>query len=77
MATGCIGCPPTPWALIIVFVTLTIGLAACGYFLNKKAVNIAFLSIGVDYFQVLAMFSRTSVPWPQGLLVRTLVYVCE
>ncbi len=34
------------------------------YMLNRKSVNIAFLSIGIDYFQVLAMFSRSNVKWP-------------
>ena len=33
-------------------------------FLNSKAVNLAFVSIGVDYFQVLAMFANSRVQWP-------------
>ncbi len=37
------------------------------YILNRKSVNIAFLSIGIDYFQVLAMFSRSNVKWPEQL----------
>ncbi len=39
----------------------------CSYVLNRKSVNIAFLSIGIDYFQVLAMFSRSNVKWPEQL----------
>ena len=43
---------------------LAVAAAAAGYFLNKKSVNIAFLSIGVDYFQVLALFAASKVAWP-------------
>jgi len=39
-------------------------LCIAGYFLNKKAVNLAFISIGVDYFQVLAMFANSKIKWP-------------
>ena len=37
--------------------------------LNRKSVNVAFLSIGIDYFQVLAMFSRSNVKWPERTCV--------
>ena len=32
--------------------------------MQDKKVNVAFLSIGVDYFQVLAIFARIKVRWP-------------
>ena len=44
------------------------GVAIAGYFLNSKGVNLAFLSIGVDFFQVLAMFAAAQVSWPPALL---------
>ena len=37
--------------------------------MNRKSVNVAFLSIGIDYFQVLAMFSRSNVKWPERTCV--------
>jgi hypothetical protein len=30
--------------------------------------HFAFLSIGVDYFQILAMFGNANVPWPPAIL---------
>ncbi len=52
--------------MIIAFFVLVVAMAVVGYLLNRKSVNIAFLSIGIDYFQVLAMFSRSNVKWPTG-----------
>ena len=40
---------------------MAVVLCIGGWLLNRKNVNIAFLSIGVDYFQVLAMFSNAKV----------------
>jgi len=39
---------------IILFVVI-------GWYMQDKKVNVAFLSIGVDYFQVLAIFARIKV----------------
>lgn len=41
--------------------------AAAAYYLNRKQVNLGVLSIGVDYFQILAIFARSKVEWPPGL----------
>ena len=35
-----------------------------GWYMQDKKVNVAFLSIMVDYFQVLAIFARIKVRWP-------------
>merc|ERR1712167_470750 len=35
-----------------------------GWWMQDQKVNVAFLSIGVDYFQVLAIFARIRVKWP-------------
>ncbi|KAA0163243.1 hypothetical protein FNF28_04393 [Cafeteria roenbergensis] len=45
---------------------VVVALAACvaGYVLNQKSVNVGLLAVGVDYFQVLAIFARTRVRWP-------------
>ena len=52
--------------MIMFFLIMIVVLAAAGYILNRNSVNIAFLSIGIDYFQVLAMFSRSNIAWPPG-----------
>ena len=62
--TECIKCPDSPWALVIGFTLLVVFAAAVGYFLSQKGVNIAVISIGLDFFQVLAIFASSGVKWP-------------
>jgi hypothetical protein len=57
-------CPDSPWALVIGFTLLVVFAAAVGYFLSQKGVNIAVISIGLDFFQVLAIFASSGVKWP-------------
>ena len=64
----CVECPDNAWLLVVAFIVGAIACAAGGYILNRKAINLAFLSIGVDYFQVLSMFRRTKVQWPAELV---------
>lgn len=60
----CVECPDNAIVLVIGFIVAVVFLAAVGYVLNKKNMHLAFLSIGVDYFQVLAMFASSRVEWP-------------
>lgn len=48
----CVRCPDSPAAIFIVFALAVVVGAAAGYILNKKSINIAFLSIGFDFMQV-------------------------
>src|SRR5690606_13865145 len=52
----CVKCSDSPWAVVIVFGLGAIAALAVAYTLNKKNINLALISIGIDYFQVLAMF---------------------
>jgi len=61
---NCIKCPDSPYTTLALVILLLIFLAGLGFWLNKHQVNIAVLSIGVDYFQVLAILTNASVPWP-------------
>ena len=63
-AGNCIKCPDSPYALIIGFILLVVAAVGLGVFLNKRGVNVAVISIGVDYFQILAIFSNANVQWP-------------
>eukprot|EP01029_Cantina_marsupialis_P008525 TRINITY_DN2018_c0_g6_i1.p1 TRINITY_DN2018_c0_g6~~TRINITY_DN2018_c0_g6_i1.p1 ORF type:complete len:640 (-),score=143.98 TRINITY_DN2018_c0_g6_i1:453-2372(-) len=49
------------------FVIGMVFLCVMGYILNKRSISLPLLSIGVDYFQVLAIFRRADVAWP-GIL---------
>ena len=40
------------WMLILFFLVGALSAVGLGYFLSKKQIHLAFLSIGVDYFQV-------------------------
>ena len=60
----CVECPENPLALLIMFVVGVLIISTGAYFLHKKRVNMGILSIGIDYFQVLAIFATTRVQWP-------------
>ena len=63
-AGECVECPDNPWVLIAAFLAMAVCLCIAGYVLNRKSVNLAMLTIGMDYFQVLALFARSRVKWP-------------
>ena len=60
----CENCPDNPLALVIMFIGAIIAVCIGTWFLQKKQFNVAFISIGWDYFQVLALFSRAEIEWP-------------
>ena len=63
----CVQCPNNTLILISAFIVGSVLACALGYALTKYKINLAFMTIGIDYFQVLAMFARTRVAWP-GIL---------
>ena len=60
----CENCPENPLALVIMLIGAIIAICIGTWFLQKKQFNVAFISIGWDYFQVLALFSRAEIEWP-------------
>jgi len=44
-----------------------------GFVLSQKGVNIAVISIGLDFFQVLAIFASSGVKWPP--IVKELLHI--
>ena len=60
----CAECPEYPWLMPLILVGVAVGAGIGMYFLTKKNVNLAVLSIGIDYFQVLGLFTRSRVKWP-------------
>lgn len=63
----CIKCSSSPVMLVVGIALIVIAAGGAGYFLSRKGINLAFLSIGVDFFQVLAMFSNAQIAWPPAL----------
>jgi hypothetical protein len=72
-AGECIKCPDSPGALFVGFIVLIVFVCALGFQLNKKQVNIAVVSIGIDFFQVLAIFAQSRIKWPP--VVKELLHV--
>ena len=66
-AATCVKCPDSPAAVFIVFILIVVAVGGLGFVLSKKGVNIAVASIGVDYFQVLAIFSQANITWPAAI----------
>lgn len=60
----CQKCPDNPGLLVAAFIIGILVIAIVGYFLNSTEFNLAFISIGVDYFQVLALFAQSNIVWP-------------
>jgi len=60
----CIKCPDSPWAIVVMFSVGAIFALGGAYLLNAKNISLALISIGIDYFQIVAMFARTRIKWP-------------
>jgi hypothetical protein len=64
----CEKCPDNIELVFAMFFVGIILLLFATYILDQKKINLAFLIIPVDYFQVLALLSRADIRWPQFLL---------
>ena len=60
----CAPCPAVPIVLVVGCIALVMALCALAYALNRKGVALGCLSIGIDYFQVVAILATTSAVWP-------------
>ena len=60
----CAACPEYPWLMPLILASVAVFAALGMYILTKKNVNLAVMSIGIDYFQVLGLFTRSRVKWP-------------
>jgi hypothetical protein len=63
----CMKCPNSPIALIIGMILLAMVAAGAAYVMQRMNLNLAFMSIGIDYMQVLAIFANSKVNWPPQL----------
>eukprot|EP00947_MAST-08B_sp_MAST-8B-sp1_P004632 g4632.t1 len=64
----CKECDDQPWVLIVGFFLGIVGICIGGWFLNRYQFNVAFISIGIDYLQVLSLFARSEIQWPAFML---------
>ena len=63
----CEPCPKQPWLIPLVMCGIAIFGGLAMYILTKKAVSLAIISIGIDYFQVLSTFRKSKVAWPEEI----------
>ena len=64
-------CEQCPQNIELIVAAFFCGIVFCcigAYILDQKDFNLAFISIPIDYFQVLALFSRADIRWPPVLL---------
>jgi hypothetical protein len=64
---SCQRCPQHIEWLLGAFLAGIVIVALIGYRMHKKKVDLGIFSIGIDYFQVLAIFAGTEVEWPQSI----------
>ena len=72
-SSDCIPCPGSPYLLIVGFFLVILFLVGLGYVFQKYNVNVAFVSIAVDYFQVISIFLQLDVQWPPS--IKNLMYI--
>jgi hypothetical protein len=60
----CVKCPDSPWAVLIIFCVIAALALGLAYTLNAYSVNLALISIGMDWAQVVAVFARARIRWP-------------
>ena len=60
----CTPCPTIPWLLPLLLGVSIIFASLAMFVFTRMKVNLAVASIGIDYFQVLSMFSKAKVRWP-------------
>lgn len=63
----CVRCPESPGMLIVGLFLIAAACIGVGYLFNRLKVNVAFVTIAMDFFQVLSVFLSARVPWPPAL----------
>jgi hypothetical protein len=69
----CDACPKSPTLLLLGYFSAVVIVGFGGYKLYRKGPNMAALAIGIDYYQVLSMFSNLDISWP-GYVRKTMEY---
>ena len=63
----CVKCPSLAWLYLAGGVVVVLIILYVAYWLNKHRVNLAALSIGVDFLQTVAIFAAFDLKWPVQL----------
>merc|ERR1711871_1171657 len=63
----CVPCPAIPWLLPAGMVFVCLCGAVGMFLLNRSGINLAILSVGIDYFQTLSIVVKLFTPLPPGV----------
>ena len=63
----CEACPDQPWLIPLMMLAGAIFGTMAMRLMTKFSVNMTIINIGIDYFQVLSLFSRSKAQWPDDL----------
>ena len=64
---SCFKCPKGAAGLIVAEVAVIVALVGVGVFLRRHRVNTAMISIGLDFLQIMSIFTSLNFQWPAGL----------
>merc|ERR1711968_306379 len=65
----CMSCPENPFLMLAMFIAGGVMAAIIFLVIRKLKINVGVISIGIDYFQVLGMFSSKKIPWPKAMVI--------
>lgn len=63
----CVPCPSNAPIMLGLYVTVLVAAVATFMYLQSKKINLAALSMAIDFLQVLAMFGSFQLEWPPQL----------
>ena len=66
--SSCQVCPKIAWIIPLIAALLLFASAIIVYLLRNMNACLGVISIFIDYFQILSVFSSLGIPWPQYLI---------
>jgi hypothetical protein len=64
LGPDCVACPSMAWLVLVLCVLFATMLCSLAYFLTKHGVQLAAVSICIDFCQVVSLFSSYDFAWP-------------
>merc|ERR1711959_872000 len=65
----CVSCPENPFLMVGMVGAAILMASMVMFVIGKMKINVGVISIGIDYFQVLGMFSSQKIPWPKVMVI--------
>merc|ERR1711968_108961 len=65
----CMSCPENPFLMVGMVGAAILMASMVMFVIGEMKINVGVISIGIDYFQVLGMFSSQKIPWPRVMMI--------